>query len=92
MQLAPNVVRPKSSTVNAIRKPLPSCPSTFSFGTNISVKDIREVTVPLIPHLGIPCFCDFKTGHVGCDQERRDFSIGIFFVGGSGHHREDVSD
>ena len=33
VQLAPNVVRPKSRTVSANRRPLPSCPRMFSAGT-----------------------------------------------------------
>src|SRR5690349_24374687 len=42
VQLAPKVVRPKSSTVRAMRSPLPTCPSTFAFGTNISRKARRS--------------------------------------------------
>ena len=53
MQHAPNVVRPKSSTVSATFKPLPILPRTFSFGTFMSFIAKRPVAVPRIPSFGI---------------------------------------
>ncbi len=72
VQLAPNVVRPKSSTVSATLSPLPNCPSTFSRGTNMSWNASRPVAVPRTPHFSMPLFEDLETRHVGRDQKRRD--------------------
>ena len=53
MQQAPNVVRPKSSTVSATFNPLPIGPRIFSFGTGMSRIAKRPVAVPRIPSFSI---------------------------------------
>ena len=53
VQQAPKVVRPKSSTVNATRRPLPIGPRIFSLGTRTLCKAKRPVAVPRIPSFGI---------------------------------------
>jgi hypothetical protein len=53
VQLAPKVVRPKSSTVSATLSPFPIGPRIFSAGTGISRNSSVEVAVPRIPHFGI---------------------------------------
>ena len=53
MQQAPNVVRPKSNTVNATRRPLPSGPRIFSFGTRTLRIANCPVAVPRIPTFSI---------------------------------------
>ena len=65
VQVAPNVVRPKSSTVRATFSPLPSCPSTFSRGTNMSRNASRLVAVPRTPHFGIRASVTSKPGMSG---------------------------
>ena len=53
MQHAPNVVRPKSSTVSATFSPLPIVPRIFSLGTLTSCNANRPVAVPRIPIFGM---------------------------------------
>ena len=65
VQLAPNVVRPKSSTVNATRSPLPSVPRMFSFGTTMSRNARRAVAVPRTPHFGMRASRTSKPGMSG---------------------------
>ena len=53
VQQAPNVVRPKSSTVSATFSPLPSGPRMFSLGTGMLSKASRAVAVPRMPSFSI---------------------------------------
>src|SRR5437899_2241336 len=65
VQLAPNVVRPKSSTVSATRRPLPIGPRIFAAGTGMLWKARRAVAVPRMPHLGMRASTTSKPGRSG---------------------------
>src|SRR5438477_1721698 len=65
VQQAPNVVRPKSSTVNATFSPLPIGPRIFSLGTLTSRSANRPVAVPRIPSFGMRASSNVKRGMSG---------------------------
>ena len=69
VQQAPKVVRPKSSTVSAMRSPLPTWPSTFSAGTTMFSKASRPVAVPRMPHLGMRASSTLKPGMSGVTRK-----------------------
>ncbi len=65
VQLAPNVVRPKSRTVSATRSPFPGAPRMFSFGTNMSLNASRPVAVPRMLNFSIRVSSTSKPGMSG---------------------------
>ena len=76
VQLAPNVVRPKSSTVSATLQPLAELARGCSrAGTNMSWNASRPVAVPRTPHLFHPLLDDLEAGHVGRDEEGGDLAV-----------------
>ena len=73
VQLAPKVVRPKSSTVSATFSPLPSGPRIFAAGTGMSWNASRAVAVPRMPHLGIRASTTSKPGRSGVTRNAVTF-------------------
>ena len=69
VQLAPKVVRPKSSTVRATRSPLPTWPRTFSAGTGTLWKASRAVAVPRMLHFGMRASTTSKPGRSGVTRK-----------------------
>ncbi len=74
VQLAPKVVRPKSSTVSATRSPLPNAPRMFSFGHGHVVEGQPGRGRAADAALGHAGLDDLEAGHVGRDQKGRDLA------------------
>ena len=90
VQHAPNVVRPKSSTVSATFSPLPGGPRMFSRGTYMSWNASRAVAVPRTPSFSIRGSTTSKSRHVGRDEKRGDGGRVAAFHGRAGHDGQHV--
>ena len=92
VQLAPNVVRPKSSTVSATRKPF------AQLAENVFLR--HEHVVERQPcgrraanaALGHPFLDHFEARHVGRHQERRDLGFLAPRHRSAGHHGQRMGD
>src|SRR5262245_46578208 len=92
MQLAPKVVRPKSNTVRATRKPFPSAPRMFSAGTGMSLNASRAGAVPRMPHFGIRASTTSKPRMSGGPRKAVIFVPPAPGPRRAGHDRQHVGD
>ena len=81
VQVAPNVVRPKFSTVSAACNPRPILPRMFSFGTRMSVNVILPVAVPRMPHFSARASTTWKPGMSGVTRNAVTLPFGPFGSG-----------
>ena len=92
VQLAPKVVRPKSNTVSASFKPLPTCPRMFSLGTQHIMEGQPGGGGSANADFFHAGFDDFKPFHVRRDQKRSNFAVRFFLVRSAGHYGENAGD